>query len=166
MSPISAFTARRARRLLLGAAILSATVPACFPVAPDAHAATGACRSEPVAILSNGYAIDMEADIQDPADPLGTGSDVQSVNYTLKLPSGVSLVGQPVDNAKVLAPKTTYSVSSTNNAGNYTVGVSVNTGTKASVSATAALVAAKKLQLSSNSASGQSNQQLWMSLSG
>jgi len=159
MSPISAFTARRACHLLRGAAILSATALACSLVAPDAHAATGACRSEPVAILSNGYAIDMDATIQDDA------SDVQSVNYTLKLPSGVSLVGRPVDNA-ILGPKDTYSVNSGGSAGSYSVGVQAKTGTQASVSATSVLVSATKAKVSSNSASGHSSQQLWMSLSG
>lgn len=158
MSPISAFTARRGRHLLRGTAILSATVLACSLVAPDAHAGTGACTSEPVAVLSNGYAIDMQATVQDSA------SDVQNVSYTLKVPSGVSLVSW-TDTA-TLGPKDTYSVNSTNNAGNYSAGVSVNTGTKSSVSASADLVAAKKSTVSSNSASGQSNQQLWMSLSG
>jgi len=159
MSSISAFTACRARHLLRGVAILSATVLACSLVAPDAHAATGACRSEPVAILSNGYVIDMDATIQDDA------SDVQSVHYTLKLPSGVSLVGQPVDNA-ILGPKDTYSVNSGGSAGSYSVGVQAKTGTQASVSATSVLVNATKAKVSNDSASGHSSQQLWMSLSG
>jgi uncharacterized NAD-dependent epimerase/dehydratase family protein len=158
MSPFSAFTARRGRQLLRGAAILSATVLACSLVAPDVHATTGSCRSEPVVVLSNGYAIDMNATVSDDA------SDVQSVNYTVKVPSGVSVVSH-VDDA-ILGVKDTYSVDSSNNAGNYTVGVSVNTGTKSSVSATADLVNALHAHVSSNSASGTSNQQLWMSVSG
>jgi hypothetical protein len=159
MSPFSADTARRARHLLLGAAILSATVLACFPMAPDAHAATGACRSEPVVILSNGYALDMNATIQDDA------SDVQSVNYTVNIPSGVSVVGTPVDDA-VLGVKDHYSFSSNGPAGSYSVGVTANTGTKVSMSATTDLVNGKKAHVSSDSASGNSNSQLWMRVSG
>jgi hypothetical protein len=158
MTPISAFTARCARHLLLGAAILSATVLACSPVAPDAQAGTGACTSEPVAILSNGYAIDVTANVGTSA------SDVQNVSYTLNIPKGVSLVSW-TDTA-TLGPRDTYSVNANNNAGNYTVGVSAKTGTQASVTASTDLVNATHAHVSSNSASGQSNQQLWMSVSG
>ena len=158
MSPSSAFTARRARHLLLGAAILSASVLAHSPTAPDAQAQTGACASEPVALLSNGYTIDVTASINTDA------SDVRNVSYTLNIPSGVSLVGW-ADTA-TLGPKDTYSVNANNNAGNYTVGVSAKTGTQASVTASTTLVNATKAHVSNNSASGHNNQQLWMSVSG
>ena len=159
MSPSSAFTARRARHLLLGAAILSASVLAHSPTAPDAQAQTGACASEPVAILSNGYTIDMDATISDDA------SDVQQVNYTLNIPSGVSLVSW-TDTAAV-GPKDTYSVNDNNSAGNYSVGVSVDTGTpNVGVTASTTLVNPTKVKVSGNSASGHSKQQLWMKVSG
>jgi len=160
MSSISAFTACRARHLRRGVAILSATVLACSLVAPDAHAATGACRSEPVVILSNGYTLDINATIQDDA------SDVQSVNWIVNMPSGVRVVGTPVDNGKVLGPKDHYSYSSNGPAGSYSVGVSAVTGTKVSMSATTDLVHATKAHLSHDSASGNSNSQLWMRVSG
>jgi hypothetical protein len=158
MTPVSAFTARRARHLLRGAAILSATALACSLVAPDAHAATGACTSEPVAILSNGYALDMDATIQDDA------SDVQNVAYTLKIPSGVSLVSW-TDTA-ILGPKDSHSVSSTGSSGSYSVSVQAKTGTQVGVTASTVLVNAGGAHVSSNSASGHSSQQLSMSVSG
>jgi hypothetical protein len=158
MTPSSAFTAHRARHLLLGAAILSATVLACFPMAPDAHAATGSCTSEPVAILSNGYALDMDATIQDDA------SDVQNVNYTLKVPSGVSLVSW-TDTA-ALGPKDSHSVSSSGSSGSYRVSVQAKTGAQVSVTASTVLVNAGGAHVSSNSASGHSSEQLSMSVSG
>ena len=159
MSPRSAFTARRARHLLLGAAILSASVLAHSPTAPDAQAQTGACASEPVAILSNGYTIDMDATISDDA------SDVQQVNYTLNIPSGVSLVSWT--DTSTVGPKDTYSVNANNSAGNYTVGVTAVTGTpNLSVKASTTLVNASKVKVSGNSASGKTKQQLWMSVSG
>ena len=159
MSPSSAFTARRARHLLLGAAILSASVLAGSLVAPAAHAGYSTCASEPVAILSNGYAIDVTASINTDA------SDVRNVSYTLNIPSGVSLVSW-TDTAAV-GPKDTYSVNANNSAGNYTVGVTAVTGTpNLSVKASTTLVNATKVKVSGNSASGHSKQQLWMKVSG
>jgi hypothetical protein len=158
MSPISAFTARRARHLLRGAAILSATALAVSLVAPDAQAGTSACRAEPIVALSNGGALDINATIQD--DP----SDVQSVNWTVNLPAGVSPVGPPVDNA-ILGPKDHYSFSSNGPAGSYSVGVSAASGTNVSMSATTDLLSKKKV-VSSDSTSGNSNSQLWMRVTG
>lgn len=127
-------------------------------VAPGAQAGTGACTSEPIAILSNGYALDVTANISDDA------GDVQQVSYTLNIPSGVSLVSW-TDTA-ALGPKDSYSVNANNSAGNYTVGVSANTGTKVNVSASTDLVNVTKVHVAANSASGHSNQQLWMHVSG
>jgi hypothetical protein len=159
MAPSSAFTARRAYHLLLGAAILSASVLARSLVAPHAQAGTGACTSDPIAVLSNGYALDMVATISDDA------SDVQQVSYTLNIPSGVSLVSWTDTTA--LAPKDTYSVNANSSAGNYTVGVTVDTGTpNITVTASTTLVNATKVKVSANSASGHSQQQLWMHVSG
>jgi hypothetical protein len=59
MAPRSTFTARRAGYVLLGAAVLSASLLARSLVAPDTHAAIGGCRSDPVVTLSNGYAFDL-----------------------------------------------------------------------------------------------------------
>jgi hypothetical protein len=159
MSPISAFTARRARPLLLGAAILSASVLARSLVAPDAHAAIGACRSEPTAILSNGYALDVSATINTDV------SDVQQVNYALVLPDGVHVVSW-TDTAAV-GPKDTYSVNATNSAGHYSVAVTVNTGTPGvSVTASTILLKTAGAKVSNASVSGLSGQKLWMKVSG
>ena len=59
MAPRSAFTARRAGYMLLGAAVLSASLLARSLMAPDTHAAVGGCRSDPVVTLSNGHALDL-----------------------------------------------------------------------------------------------------------
>jgi hypothetical protein len=164
--PFSAFTARRAGHLLLGAAILSASVLALSGsvlagslVAPDSHASTGTSTSEPVAVLSNGYALDMDTTIQDSA------RDVQQVNYTLNVPSGVTLVSW-TDTA-ALGPADRYSVNANNNAGNYSVGVWADTGTpKMQVAASTDLVAATGAHVSASSDSGVSQQQLWRHVSG
>ena len=158
MSPISAFTARRACHLLLGAAVLSASLLAGSLMAPVTHAGIASCRSDPVALLSNGYTLDLNATLDVDA------SNVQNVRYTLNIPSGVSLVSW-TDTA-ALGPKDTYTVNATNSAGNYTTGVSVDTATPASVTASTTLVDPLKVKVSGNSASGKSKQQLWMKVSG
>ena len=158
MSPISAFTARRACHLLLGAAVLSASLLAGSLTAPVTHAGLAGCRSDPVALLSNGYTLDLNATLDVDA------SNVQNVRYTLNVPSGVSLVSW-TDTA-ALGPKDTYTVNATNSAGNYTMGVSVDTATPASVTASTTLVNPLKVKVSGNSASGKSKQQLWMKVSG
>jgi hypothetical protein len=158
MSPIAAFTARRACHLLLGVAVLSASLLAGSLMAPVTHAGIAGCASDPVAILSNGYTLDVTATMDVDA------SAVRNVRYTLNIPSGVSLVSW-TDTA-ALGPKDTYSVNATNSAGNYTVGVSVDTGTQASVTASTTLVSPTKVKVSGNSASGKSKQQLWMKVSG
>jgi hypothetical protein len=68
MAPISAFTARRTRHLLLGAALLSASLLARSLVAPATHAAISGCRSDPVVTLSNGDALDLHATVTDTYD--------------------------------------------------------------------------------------------------
>ena len=158
MSPIAAFTARRACHLLLGVAVLSASLLAGSLMAPAAQAGIASCRSDPIAILSNGYTLDVTATVDIAV------SAVQNVRYTLNIPSGVSLVSW-TDTA-ALGPKDTYSVNATNSAGNYTMGVSVDTATPASVTASTTLVNPLKVKVSGNSASGKSKQQLWMQVSG
>jgi hypothetical protein len=158
MSPISAFTARRACHLLLGVAVLSASLLAGSLTAPVTHAGLAGCRSDPIAMLSNGYTLDLNATLDVDA------SAVQNVRYTLNIPSGVSLVSW-TDTA-ALGPKDTYTVNATNSAGNYTMGVSVDTATPASVTASTTLVNPLKVKVSGNSASGKSKQQLWMQVSG
>jgi hypothetical protein len=167
MSPISAFTARRACHLLLSAGVLSASVLA-GSLAPDAHASTGACTSEPVWNLSNGVQIDTTTNISnDPAaTPPTWSNDVQSVNYTVQLPAGVSVVGPVVDtgsNGGILTPKDQFSYTS-GPAGRYRVGVNVSTGTKATVSASTTLLHAPNPSVTQTGASGQSGQQLWMTV--
>ena len=159
MSPIAAFTARRACHLLLGAAVLSASLLAGSLTAPVTHAGLAGCRSDPIAILSNGYALDVNATVDVAV------SAVQNVRYTLNIPSGVSLVSW-TDTAAV-GPKDTYSVNANNSAGNYAVGVSADTGTpNVGVTASTTLVNPTKVKVSGNSASGHSKQQLWMKVSG
>jgi|SRR5918912_1429504 hypothetical protein len=159
MSPNSAFTARRARHVLLGAAVLSASVLAGSLAAPAAHAGYSTCASEPVATFSNGYVMDMDATISDDA------SDVQEVDYTLNVPAGVKLVSWT--DTGVVGPKDKYSVNANNKAGNYTAGVTAQTATpNMNVAASTILLNATGAQVSHSSASGHSNQQLWMQVAG
>jgi hypothetical protein len=159
MAPISAFTARRARHLLLGAALLSASVLAHSLMAPDTHAAIGGCRSDPVVTLSNGAALDLHATVDD------TATDVQQVSYTLSGPKGTSVTGE-VDTT-VLGPKDRFQYSANGPAGTYSASVKVTTGTPGkSVTAAMDQVDATGTVLSTGSASGQSPQTLQMNVSG
>jgi hypothetical protein len=158
MSPISAFTARRARHLLLGAALLSANVLAPSLMAPDTHAAIGGCRSDPIVTLSNGVAVDLHATIDD------TSENVQQVSYSLTIPKGTSVTGE-VDSS-VLGPKDKFQYSANGQAGTYSATVKVKTVAPGkSVSAGMELVNAGSV-LSSSSDSGQSPDLLQMSVSG
>jgi len=159
MAPSSAFTARRARHLLLGAAILSASVLARSLMAPDTHAAIGGCRSDPVVTLSNGDALDLHATVDDIA------TDVPLVSYTLHGPAGTSVRAE-VDTA-VLGPKDRFQYLADPPAGTFSAGVKVTTGTpEKSMTATTVLVDATGAALSTDSASGQSPQMLQMNVSG
>jgi hypothetical protein len=159
MAPSSAFTGRRARHLLLGAAVLSASVLARSLMAPDTHAAIGGCRSDPVVTLSNGDALELHATIDD------TATDVQLVSYTLHGPAGTWVRGE-VDTA-VLGPNDRFQYNADEPAGTFRASVKVTTGTPGkSVTAATDLVDAIGTMLAIARVSGQSPETLEMNVSG
>ena len=161
MAPISAFTARRTRHMLLGAALLSASLLARSLVAPDTHAAIGGCRSDPIVTLSDGNVLDLHATVTDTYD------DVDQVSYTLYVPNGVWVTSE-VDTS-LLGGKEAFRYYGTKfQAPNtYSVSVQVNTGaSQIPVVAATDLVGVNRTVLSTAGVSGLSQQVLWMNVSG
>ena len=161
MAPISAFTARRTRHMLLGAALLSASLLARSLVAPATHAAIGGCNSDPVVTLSNGDVLDLHATVTDTYD------DVDQVSYTLYVPKGTWVTSEL--DTSVLGGKDTFQYNNTQNQApnTYSVAVRVNTLTpQIPVVAATDLVNANGTVLATAEVSGQSPQTLWMNVSG
>ena len=161
MAPISAFPARHPGRTLLGVAVLSASPLAHSLVAPATHAAIGGCNSDPVVTLSNGAVLDLHATVSDTYD------DVQQVKYTLYVPQGTWVTSE-VDTS-VLGGKDTFQYYDTKNQApnTYSVNVQVNTGaSQIPVVAATDLVKVTGTVLSIDRVSGQSQQMLWMNVSG
>ena len=161
MAPRSAFTARRAGYMLLGVAVLSARLLTRSLLAPASHAAIGGCNSDPVVTLSNGAVLDLHATVSDTYD------DVQQVKYTLYVPQGTWVTSE-VDTS-VLGGKDTFQYYDTKNQApnTYSVNVQVNTGaSQIPVVAATDLVKVTGTVLSIDRVSGQSQQMLWMNVSG
>jgi hypothetical protein len=166
MTPSSAFTARRAgyvaRRagyVLLGAAVLSASLLTRSLLAPATHAALGGCRSDPIVTLSNGYAFDLHATVDD------TYADIQQVTYTLHAPVGTWVTNE-VDTS-VLGGKETFLFRADNPPNTYSAATKVDTLTPhIPVVAATDLVKVTGTVLSIDRVSGQSQQMLWMNVSG
>src|SRR5437588_5034859 len=151
MRHASMFTTRRARHMLLGAAVLSASLLARSLIAPATHAAVGGCRSDPVVTLSNGYAFDLSAVVND------TTTDVQQVSYTLHAPAGTSVTSE-VDTS-ALGPKDTFQFYADEPPNTYSASAKANTLTpQMPVAATTDLVSptgiVSSTVLSADSASG------------
>jgi hypothetical protein len=159
MAPISAFPVRHPGRTLLGVAVLSASLLAHALVAPATHAAIGGCRSDPIVTLSNGYAFDLHATVYTTYD------DVQLVTYTLHAPVGTWVTNE-VDTS-VLGGKETFLFRADNPPNTYTAATKVDTLTpQIPVVAATDLVNATGTALSTDRVSGQSQQMLWMNVSG
>ena len=159
MRHVSMFTAHRAGYMLLGAAVLSASLLARSLVAPDTHAAISGCRSDPVVTLSNGAVLDLHATVDDTYD------DVQQVSYTLYVPKGTWVTSE-VDTS-ALGPKDTFQFYADEPPNTYSAGTKVTTGTpQIPAAATMDLVKLTGTVLSTASASGKSPQTLWMNVSG
>ena len=109
----------------MGLLLAAAAAPAARGL-PYAHA-VGACRGDPIVVLSNGATIDLNLAIGD------TLSDVRSIAYTLHGPIGTSLVS-------VSYPDGTGNISSVqyvpdDAAGNYDGDTVVTTGIKVGMTA-------------------------------
>ena len=161
MAPRSAFTARRAGYMLLGAAVLSASLLTRSLLAPASHAAIGGCNSDPVVTLSNGAVLDLHATVSDTYD------NVQQVKYILYVPKGTWVTSE-VDTS-VLGGKDTFQYNDTQNQApnTYSVSVQVNTLTpQSAVVAATDLVNVNGTVLATAGVSGQSPQTLWTYVSG
>jgi len=163
MRHTSAFIARRAGPMLLGAAVLSASLLARSLMAPATHAAVGGCRSDPVVTLSNGHALDLSSVVTDTYD------DVQLVSYTLHAPVGTWVTSE-VDTS-ALGPKVTFQFYADEPPNTYSAGTKVTTlSPHIPVAATTDLVSSTGIVsgtvLLTASASGQSHQMLRMNVSG
>ena len=159
MDPRSAFTARRGGYVLLGAAVLSASLLTRSLVAPATHAAISGCRSDPVVTLSNGDALDLHATVED------AYSDVQQVSYTLHAPIGTWVTSE-VDTS-VLGVKDSFHFYADEPANTYSAAAKVDTLTpQIAVVAATDLVSVNVPVLSVARVSGQSQQTLWMNVSG
>jgi len=127
---MSPFPAHRSVRLALGAAALSVTTLAGSWGAYSANAAV-ACRSDPIAILSNGVVLDFSATIDD------TVADVEHIRYTLHAPRGARVVRELATDGLVGYKETFvfrndsyFAPGSVGPAGIYTVDILVTTRTK------------------------------------
>jgi hypothetical protein len=161
MASMSAFIARhRGRTLLgtlLGVAVLSAGLLGLFSrMAPATHAAIGACRSDPVVILSNGNTLHLSTVIND------TATDVQQVSYTLHAPVGTWITD--VADTSDLDLKETLHFYADNPPNTYSVASKVNALTpRIRVRTTMDVVTINGT--STASAFGQSQRSLWMDIS-
>jgi hypothetical protein len=77
---------RRPHRWLLGCALLAGTITGGMLGTHSAHAQFAVCYGDPIVLLSNGRALDLNVTIQDAV------SDVQGVDYTLHGPAGTQVV--------------------------------------------------------------------------
>ncbi len=127
---MSLVSPHRAFRLALGVAALSVTTLAGSWGAYSANAAV-ICRSDPIAILSNGVVLDFSATIDD------TVSDVERIRYTLHAPRGARVVRELATDGLVGYKETFvfrndsyFAPGSVGPAGIYTVDILVTTRTE------------------------------------
>jgi hypothetical protein len=166
MSPISAFTARRTRHLLLSAAFLSASVLAGSLVAPDTRAQTSACGSDPVVSLSNLAQLDLHTLVGTSDTPVST-TDVSAVNYDLYGPQGTTVTAEVDGSILGKLGKDTFQYTANQAPNTYSVHVQVTGKSGMPVTASADLVAPPgKKVVSTAQANGSSPQMLQMGLTG
>lgn len=120
--------------------------------APAARAEIGACRSDPVILLSNGVTLDVSADIGDSV------ADVGQVSYTVHLPATVTVTGI-VQTDGILGLKEVLTFDNTSASGSYKVSTKVLTGL-GGVTVTATTSAIRGLISQSISVNGQDQQSL------
>src|SRR5438128_2572115 len=158
MRRTSKFTKRRLSQTLLGTAALSTALLARSLIAPGTHAAVGGCRSDPVVTLSNGAVLDLSSVVTDSYD------DVQQVSYTLYAPVGTWITA--VVDTSILGPKDTFQFYADEPPNTYRAAAKVTTLTpQMPVAEATDLARVSETPLSTASASGQSPQMLWMTIS-
>jgi len=125
---------------------------------PSARADLVGCRSDLVAILSNGVTVDLTATIND------TAADVQQVAYTLHAPMGTSIVSV-LYTSGVLGPKEVLRFFADSTAGVYRSLTQVRTGSHG-VAVTAQTITVPLGGLPARgAATGQDQQALWVQVS-
>jgi len=154
---MQAFRACRPRRALLGIAALSMSLLVSPSPGDRAYAQIGPCESDPVVVLSDGTTLDLSAAISD------AESDVQSVSYSLTIPSGTSVVSV-TNTYGPLGPKEVFSYSAGNAARTYSSTTVVYTGSS-QIPVTVMTEAVDAPSVQSASASGLNKQKLFVSVS-
>lgn len=143
-------------RALFGAALCAGLLAGTIR-APVAHAALGACRGDPIVVLSNGVVVDLNTTID--ADV----SDVQQVAYTLHAPAGTSVVVM-IHTSGLLGPKERLVFSADDAPNSYDTATTVDAST-AGAAVTTSMSAVPLTGLPATaSASGQVQQTLHMSV--
>lgn len=114
---------QRVRRTLIRRVVhaLAASLLAGMLLAPHAQASLGACLSDPVVILTQGVTIDLYTNIADSA------SDVQQINYTLHVPTGLQKI-LIIHTSGLIGPKEYFQISADDAANTYDSVTEVNTG--------------------------------------
>lgn len=144
-------------RLAAIAALMSAALLGSA-AGPNNASAASACRTDPVLVLSNGAEVQL-------ASAIGTDySNVRSVVYTVHAPRGTAvLLTIYTDNPLGSKERVQFYADQPSNT--YTTDTVVNTVTgNSSVTATGLLVSALRITLASGSASGMTNQHVYMPL--
>jgi len=120
---------RRLVRPLGGAALLSVGLLASPLLAPRAHAIIGGCRGDPVVVLSNGTALDLNATADTDA------STVRRIAYTLHAPVGTQVVSVtslgPRETLSFLADNAPHTYDTVTRVDATTAGAAVTTTTTA-----------------------------------
>jgi len=151
----AAYGRQRGRR---GGALLCAAMLAGTVLVPSARADLVGCRSDPVAILSNGVTVDLTATIND------TEADVQQVAYTLHAPMGTSIVSV-LYTSGVLGPKEVLRFFADSTAGVYSSLTQVRTGAHGVAVAAQTIAVPLGGLPARGAATGQDQQALWVQVS-
>jgi len=120
MNPL--VTPKRSLRAVAGAGILLATAIAAPLGARHAHA-YGACRTDPIVVLSNGTVLDLSATI---GLDVSLVSDITQISYTLHAPAGTT-VAKVVSTDGDVNYKEQFTLRTDTSAGVYGVQVQVQT---------------------------------------
>lgn len=114
---------RRMRRTIIRRAVhaLATCLLAGLLLAPHAQASLGACLSDPVVLLTQGVTVDLYTTIADRA------SDVQQVNYTLHVPTGLQTIAI-IRTSGLIGPKEFFQIYPDDVANTYDSVTEVNTG--------------------------------------
>lgn len=146
-------SALRARHLLLAAIALALSLAGGSLAPGHAFAGLSGCDTDPTVFLSDGAVISLSATIQDDI------SDIQSVNYVLRIPTGTTVTGIVYDQYGSLE---TVQVVASLGPQSYKTSATVTTGTPQVPVTVNASVGGISCQQHPKSQSGYSGQTLTM----